>query len=89
VDHELRRNLLLTLSFHYTDDDYEGIAPAERNDSTYETIAGTTYMFNRYFHVSVQYQHMERDSSTNIVTGTNSSFGFEKNAVFVQLLTQI
>jgi hypothetical protein len=89
VDHELRRNLLLNLTLNYTTDDYAGIATAERSDSTYETIAGTTYMVNRYFHVLIQYQHIERDSSTNIISGTTDSFGFKKNAIFIQLQTQL
>lgn len=87
VDHELRRNLLLKLAFNYITDDYEGIGPAKRDDSTHDAIMGATYMINRRIYVSMEYHNMQRESSNNIASG--NTYEFEKNIVFIQLQGQI
>jgi hypothetical protein len=87
VDHELRRNLLLKLGFNYITDDYESLGTAERDDTTYDALVGSTYLINRYINVSMQYHNIRRDSSSN-VTASSNSVEFEKDIIYIQLRAQ-
>ncbi len=88
LDHEIQRNLLLNLSLLYARQDYQGIEPANRNDKTYDIIAGSTYKFNRNLYFSVQYHYLQRKSDANTTLSNSTRFDFTKNLIFFQLKTQ-
>ncbi len=58
ADHELLRNLLLSVNLALTENDYEGI---DRKDRTYDTGLSARYLMNRNFYASVGYQYTQRE----------------------------
>ena len=89
LDHELRRNLLLNLSLMYGPQDYKGIPPAERTDTTYDVSAGSTYKMNRNFYFTIQYHYLQRESESITPMVASSRFDFVKNLIFFRITAQI
>jgi len=79
ADHELLRNLILTASLGYENDDFQGIS---RNDDYTLAGLGAKYLINRNFSLSGGYGYRSRDSN---VTGSD----FDENVVMVRLGAQL
>lgn len=79
VDHELLRNLILTASLGYQNDDFQGIS---RDDDYTLAGLGAKYLINRNFTLSGGYGYRSRDSN---VTGGD----FDENVVMVRLGAQL
>lgn len=75
VDHELLRNLILTGSLGYQNDDFQGIA---RNDDYYLAGLGAKYLIDRNFSLSGGYGYRTRESN---ISGSD----FDENVVMVRL----
>jgi hypothetical protein len=75
VDHELRRNLVITLSGRHVDRHYEGVF---RNDDEWEGRLGMQYLFNRHFRLRAGYTYSTRKS-------TAITESFDMNAAYVNL----
>lgn len=75
VDHELRRNLVITLSGRHIDRHYEGVF---RNDEEWEGRVGVQYLFSRHFRLRAGYTYSTRDS-------TDITESFDMNAAYVNL----
>jgi hypothetical protein len=60
VDHELRRNIILTGQFAYGKDDFKGI---DRNDSRWLGAISGTYLVNRYIGLGLTYSYLDHSSS--------------------------
>jgi len=88
VDHELRRNLILTAGLRYLFDDYEAVSFDDRNDSTYGAFIISTYKINRNFYLSMLYDYSKRDSSSTI-SSVNSRNSFTRNLIYFRLRAQL
>ena len=75
VDHELRRNLVITLSAGYLNRHYEGIA---RDDDNWRGSIGMQYLISRHFRLRGGYTYNSRRSN---VIGT----GYDTNSAYVNL----
>lgn len=73
VDHELLRNLILSGSVSYENDDYEGTA---RNDDYYAGTLGVAYLLNRYLAVGVDYDLTDRNSTLSGLDYTRNRVAF-------------
>jgi hypothetical protein len=62
LDHELRRNIILSGVVGYNNDDYRGI---NREDDVWTLGLGAKYLLNSHFHFFGNYNFITRDSSTN------------------------
>ena len=60
VDHELRRNLVVSAGVTLSEDDYSGI---DRTDERLNVTAGVTYYVNRTVGVRASYSYLDQDSS--------------------------
>ncbi len=60
VDHELRRNVILTADMRVAERDYEGIG---RTDDEAGASAGATYLANEYLELGMRYHYDRRESS--------------------------
>lgn len=60
VDHELLRNLLLQGRIFVIDDNFEGI---DRSDTYIRAGFGAAYLMNRYIHLTIDYDYLNRDSN--------------------------
>ncbi|WP_439633925.1 outer membrane beta-barrel protein [Glycocaulis sp.] len=60
LDHELRRNVILTGRLDYGSDDYQGI---DREDERWGATAQATYLMNRNMGLRASYSHFEQTSS--------------------------
>ncbi len=89
LDHELRRDLVLNLAFHYTEDEYEGIDPAERNDESYYLVAGATYKMNRNFYFDAQYVYSQRESDFSLSTLSSNRFDYTNNLISFSIRAQL
>ena len=89
LDHELRRDLILNLGFHYTEDEYVGIDPAERNDKIYYLVAGATYKMNRNFHFAAQYVYSQRESDISLSTLSSNRFDYTNNLISFSIRAQL
>lgn len=81
VDHELKRNIILSAGATYTLNDFKGIG---RED---ELIGGTLaaeYRLNRHLWVVGEYQHTRRDSS-----GAQQAPNYTNNTFLLRLTTQL
>lgn len=65
ADYELLRNLLITASVTYENDDFYGVSRTD--DRNYETLTAT-YLMNRRISLNLSYQHQE-DSSHGSLAG--------------------
>lgn len=79
VDHELRRNLILSGGFQTGRREFEGSA-IDREDEFFSAQLGADYLMNRRVALRARYQHDEVDSS-----GANAYRDFEVNTVSVGL----
>ncbi|MEN3975900.1 outer membrane beta-barrel protein [Emcibacter sp. SYSU 3D8] len=75
VDHELRRNLVITLSGGYLNRHYEGIA---RDDDNWRGGLGMQYLISRHFRLRAGYNYNSRRSN---VFGN----GYDTNTAYVNL----
>jgi hypothetical protein len=78
ADHELLRNLLLTLNATYENDNFQGIT---RTDSVLSATAGCTYFVNRLLFLGGSFSYYKR-----ISTAAGSSYN--QNVVSLRLGTQ-
>jgi hypothetical protein len=60
VDHELRRNVILTCQISYGDDDYRGL---DRKDKHFRVGVSGTYLLNRNIGLTVGYSYYDQNSS--------------------------
>ncbi len=86
VDHELRRNIVLSASVTAGRDEYEGI------DLEYDRIeygVGGTYFINRTLRANLNFTHESQEAGDFLVNG-NPGFAreFERNQVFLTLTAQ-
>jgi hypothetical protein len=88
IDHELRRNLLLTLSYLYAKLDYSGIPPAEQHDKVYDIMAGVTYRMNRNIFYSFQYKHYQRQTNINTTIVDSNRFDYTINLIYFRIQVQ-
>jgi len=79
VDHELRRNILLTATVSYSEDDYDGIT---REDQRFAADAGLDYFLNRNAAVTLRYTYQDRDTNFE-------ELGYTQNIVFLGMRGQI
>jgi hypothetical protein len=80
VDHELLRNLILSASVKYANDDYNGI---DREDERTEFALGGNYLLNRNLGLTLRYYHTKQSSD-----GTSSGPSYTVNRVALSLTTQ-
>jgi hypothetical protein len=73
ADYELLRNLLITGTVTYENDDYSGIS--RQDNRNFESVSAT-YLLNRRVGVSLTYQHTQDDSS-----GALSGLSFDINSL--------
>lgn len=71
VDYELLRNLILSPSVGYVEEDYQGVA---RTDETVTAGVALEYLINRRFSAKAYYVFTSKDSSI-------STFNYDKNKV--------
>ena len=82
VDHELRRNLILSGSLEYWNDDFQNI---DRTDDLGFVELGARYMMSRYARIEMGYRYQSRDTSPAGSGGRN----YEINDVFLQVTGQL
>ena len=78
ADHELLRNILLTLNATYEIDNFQGIT---RTDNVYSAGAGFTYLVNRYLFLGGSFSYYQRSS-------TASGSSYTQNVVMLRVGTQ-
>jgi hypothetical protein len=77
VDYELLRTLVLSATYGYTTDEYNG---ADRTDDRTNLWLGAKYLINRHIVIRGGYDHSEIKSK-----GGNAIPGFKDNALKVSL----
>ncbi len=87
LDHELKRNLILSLSAQRTVLEYTGIPPANREIKIYDLITSLTYKMNRNLFFTMQYQNSEREDYIDTTT-SKSNLNYIKNLISFQLQAQ-
>lgn len=80
IDHELLRNLILTGTVSYGNDDFKGI---DRTDDRISVSAGGTYLLNRAVGLNVTFTHYTQDSS-----GKVAGPSFDVNRILGSLVFQ-
>jgi hypothetical protein len=78
ADHELLRNLLLTLNATYENDNFQGIT---RTDNVYSAGAGFRYLVNRFLFLGGSFSYYQRSS-------TASGSSYTQNVVMLRVGTQ-
>ena len=78
VDHELRRNLVVSAGLTLSEDDYSGI---DRTDERLNVTAGVTYYVNRTVGVRASYSYLDQDSS-----GTAGNQDYTTNVIGLSLV---
>ena len=78
VDHELRRNLIVSATVQLSEDDYDGI---DRTDERFNAELAATYFLNRNIGVRASVNHFKQDSS-----GAVGNQDYEVNRVAVSLV---
>ncbi|MEH6810518.1 MAG: outer membrane beta-barrel protein [Hyphomonas oceanitis] len=81
VDHELRRNIVLSASADFSNYDYQEI---NRSDDISDYSLRAAYKMNRRVHLETFVRHLNRDSSGNSVFG-NPSFDVNLIGVGIKL----
>jgi hypothetical protein len=79
-DHELLRDLIISGTVSYTNDDFGGI---NRVDNDYALGGGAKYLMNRYLYLGFSYSHSHRESG-----GAQATTPYTDNLVMVRLSTQ-
>lgn len=80
LDHELRRNIILTGRVDYGSDEYQGI---DREDERWGATAQATYLMNRNVGLRAAYSHFEQTSS-----GTAGNQDFTVNRFTIGVVLQ-
>ena len=80
VDHELRRNIILTGRVFAAHDDYRGI---DRADDRWTARVGGTWLLNRTVGVGVFFDHIDVNSS-----GAAAISNYAVNQVLISLVIQ-
>jgi hypothetical protein len=80
VDHELYRNIILTVDGGYIKNEYSDI---DRNDTIWSAGARATWLVNRIFRVECDYRHSQR-SSFGFAAGT----GFSDDRISLSFVAQ-
>ena len=75
VDHELRRNVILSAGARYANSDYQGF---NREDDLYSASLGATYLVNRNAQIRAAYTHTTRDSN-------RANLDYSRNIVLLTL----
>ncbi|PIW26839.1 MAG: hypothetical protein COW30_12730 [Rhodospirillales bacterium CG15_BIG_FIL_POST_REV_8_21_14_020_66_15] len=78
VDHELRRNIILSADLRYRNYDYENIS---RDDDVIGAGFGGTYLVNRHARLRLRYGFAKRESNT-------SGADYDAHTVLIGLVTQ-
>jgi len=78
VDHELRRNVVVSAGVTLSEDDYSGI---DRTDERINVQAGVTYYMNRNVGVRASYNYLDQDSS-----GAAGNQDYTKNVIGLSLV---
>lgn len=78
VDHELRRNVIVSAGARWGEDDYSGL---DRTDTRRSVSAGATYLLNRAAGLRATYTHTDQSSS-----GAASGRDFTRNSVTFSLV---
>lgn len=81
VDHELRRNLVISIEIARKDEDFTGV---DRKDDSVASSISVLYMMNRKLHLDLGYSYDRRESS-----GSALGRDFRRNIVFLSLIGQI
>jgi hypothetical protein len=81
IDHELRRNVIVSSGVNFGDDEYEGL---DRSDDYVSFDASATYLLNRNVGVEASFQHLQQDSS-----GAAARADFESNRFMISLTFQM
>ncbi len=82
VDHELRRNLILSAELGIGNDEFDGI---DRDDDLAGLSIGGKYFMNRHLRVDFGYQYQDRDSSPANTGGRI----YEISELFVRVVGQL
>ncbi len=82
VDHELRRNLILSAEVGVGNDEFDGI---DRDDDLAGLSLGGKYFMNRHLRVDFGYQYQDRDSSP----ANSGGRIYEISEVFVRVVGQL
>jgi len=80
IDHELRRNIVLTAIGSYNDDAYQGI---DRTDHRWTAGVSATYLLNRTFGLTLGYTH-----GTQRSYGVNRYVNYDDNKWTISLVAQ-
>lgn len=80
VDHELRRNIILTGQLGYSDDQFKGV---DRSDSRWLGAVSGTYLVNRNLGIGLTYSYLDQSSS-----GLNRGREFTVQKAMVSLILQ-
>jgi hypothetical protein len=75
VDHELRRNVILSGGLRYANSDYKGF---NREDDLYSGNIGATYLINRNAQIRAAYTHTTRESN-------RANLDYSRNIVLLTL----
>ncbi|WP_375547540.1 outer membrane beta-barrel protein [Oceanicaulis alexandrii] len=78
VDHELRRNVIISAGVSLSEDDYSGI---DRTDERLNVTAGVTYFVNRTAGIRASFSYQDQDSS-----GAAGNQDFSKNVIGLSLV---
>jgi len=78
IDHELRRNVILSASIERQSDDYLGI---DREDERWSTSASATYLMNRHVGIRGEIRRTDQES-----TGLAAGRDFEINTIGLRLI---
>lgn len=87
IDHEFLRNLILNAGITRTENSYNGIDLASREDSLFEVKTGVKYMANRHFSVTGEYIYQQRDSIDNTIPPDRSRDA-SRNTLYLQIQAQ-
>ena len=80
VDHELRRNVILSARAGYEDDDYTGI---DRDDRRPNVSVSASYLLNRGISLAASYSYLDQESS-----GADRFPSYSVNVVSLSLVLQ-
>ena len=78
IDHELRRNVIISAGVSLSEDDYSGI---DRTDERLNITAGVTYFVNRTAGIRASFSYQDQDSS-----GAAGNQDFTKNVIGLSLV---
>lgn len=78
IDHELRRNVVLSARLTLSEDDFSGI---DRKDERISVTAGVTYYLNRTAGIRASYSYLDQDSA-----GAAGNQDYSKNVIGLSLV---